>query len=599
MSTDIKTLQKMLEGRDDDRAFIDELVVLFTNMENARAQKDREDKELMDYIDATDTRKTSNSKLPFKNSTTINKLAHLHLMITTSYMEHLLPNRNWVDFVGFDNDSVNAEKREIARSYVRGKVEASNLEGVIERMVDDFAVRGFCVAHTRHVKRMTVTAENQVIKNYSGTVTERLSPSDVFWDVTADSLPKAAKCIRQLYTLGSLKREIEEGTFPLMSMEDFQKLREERRTIREALADGYNGRRKFDSLHKKGYGSMMNYINEGVVEVLTFMGDFYDEENDELWNNYEITVIDRKIIGRKQSKDTWDGSQNLHIAVYEFQKDTLCPIGPLHRLTGMQYKLDKRENFREDLHDRFLHPSLKKVGDVREKGMRGGPNHVFEVEETGDVQYMTPPAEVLQPDNQLSITLQLMEDLSGAPKESIGQRTAGEKTKFEVQLLDQGQNKVFRRKVKKFERELLTPVLNDYLEQGRNHLDASDTIKTFNSELGTATFLDITADDLNLNGQMVAQGATLFAEKANTLQNLNAILGGPLGAALAPHMSRTKLFNAVEYLGDLDAYGIFTFGIGVQEDQQLARMAQKSTQQTEETALTQEEVGGPTTDTGQ
>lgn len=593
MSTDIKTLVKMMQGRDEEQAFIDELIMQFTNMENARAKADADAKELMDFLDATDTRSTTNNSLPFKNSTTIPKLAHIYQMMVTSYMEHMIPNRNWIDFVGNDNDAVSAEKREVVRSYVRGKAVASNLGGTLERLVEDYVTRGYAVVHNRHVTETTTTVENRKIANYTGTVAERVSPSDFFWDVTATTLPRANKCVRTLYTMGGLKKEIRDGTFPLMSEEDFEKLRSERRSVREALSDGYNGRRKYDSLCKKGYGDMLNYVNEGVVEVLRFYGDFYDEQNDELWDNYEITLIDRKIVGRKESLDNWQASQALHVTVYEFQKDTLAPIGPLHRLVGMQYKLDKRENFREDMHDKFLSPTLKKVGDVREKGTRGGPDHTFEVEEQGDVAWMTPPAEVLQPDNTLFVIMQLMEELSGSPKESIGQRTAGEKTKFEVQLLDRGQNKTFRNKVKKFERELLSPTLNDYLEQGRHHLDAADMVKTFSSDLGISKFVEITADDLNLNGEMVAQGATLFAEKANTLQNLNAIMNSPLGQSLAPHTSRTNLMRAVEMLADLEQYDIYTFGIGVQEDQKLQQLVQQATTRMEEQELTQENVGEP------
>lgn len=596
MSTDVKTLVKIMEGDNEERSLIDELTLTFTSMEGARTSHDREVRELKDFIDATDTRGTTNSKLPFKNSTTINKLAHLYMTATTTFMEHMIPNSNWIDFVGRDADSVNAEKREVVKAYVRGKVEASNLESVMERWVEDFWTDGYAVSHTRHVKRSTVTVEGVVVNNYTGTVAERVSPADVYWDVTATSLHSATKCIRQLYTMGGLKKAINEGTFPLMTEEQFQQLRAERRSVREALSDGYNGRRKFDSLSKKGFGDMLNYINEGVVEVLTFFGTFYNEEKDELWDNYTITVIDRKMIGAREALETWNASQNLHITVNEFRKDTLAPIGPLARLVGMQYKIDKRENFREDLHDKFLNPTIKKIGDVREKGVRGGPNHVFEVEESGDVQYMTPPAEVLQPDNQLFMMMSLMEDLSGAPKEAIGQRTAGEKTKFEVQLLDQGQNKIFRRKAKKFERELLTPTLQDYLEQGRRNLDASDVVRSFNNPQKATTFVEITADDLNLNGDIVARGATLFAEKANTLQNINVLLGSPLGALLAPHMSRTNLMNAVDFLSDLTPYNIFNFGIGLQEDQKLQRLAQTATQQTDEQAMTQEAVGEPTSD---
>lgn len=594
MSTDVKTLVDRMSPGSEERNLIDKLVQDFTNMEQGRAKWEEERKELLLYIDATDTNTTTNSKLPFKNSTTINKIAQLHQNISTTYIEHLMPNSDWVNFVGKNRDDMDAKKRKAITSYVKGKVEASNLEGVLEQLSSDYADGGICACHTRHVKQKTIDVGGQVINNYTGTIGERINPQDLFYDVTASTLATARKCIRTMYTMGGLKKHISESTNPLMTPEQFDQLREDRKSVRESIGDGYTGRRKFNSLAKQGFGDQLNYINEGIVEVLTFYGDFYDEEKDELWMNYEISIVDRKIIGRKESLDTWDNSQNLHVSVWEFRKDSLAPIGPLNRVVGLQYKLDKRENFKEDLFDRFLSPPLRKVGDVREKGTRGAPDHEFQAEEGGDVSYLTPPPEVLSGDNQLATILQLMEDLSGSPREAIGQRTPGEKTKFEVQLLDQGQNKLFRRKVKKFERELLSPVLQDYLEQGRHHLDATDMVKTYNQELGSTDFIEVTKDDLNGNGTMVAQGATLFAEKANALQNLNAIMTTPIGQLLNPSLSRKSLMRTVETLADLDKFDLFTFGIGMQEDAELQRLASKVTDATGAANITEETTGGPT-----
>ena len=595
MSTDVKGLANLMSGSGEEKELIDKLTYMFTSWQSARAGWEAECDEVDLFLDATDTRTTTNNKLPFKNSTTINKLSQLHMNMTTAYMEHLIPNRDWVDFVGADVNSISAEKREAVRAYVRGKAEASNLEGVLERLTDDFVSKGITIAHTRHIKKMSTTVENMLINNYTGTVTERIDPRDFYYDVTAKTLRSAAKCIRQLHTVGGLLKEIRESTNPVMTEEQFQQLMADRKTIRESIGDGYTGRQKWNRLSKQGFGDMMAYINEGIIEVLTFYGDFYNEDTGELWLDHEITLIDRKMIGRKQPLSTWNNSQNLHISVWEFRKGCLAPMSPLARVVGLQYKLDKRENFREDMHDKFLEPSLKKVGDVREVGVRGAPGHTFEVEEGGDAVWMTPPVEALQPDQQLFVTMNLMEELSGAPKEAIGQRTPGEKTKFEVQLLDQGQSKTFRRKVKKFERELLSPVLQDYLEQGRHHLDGSDMVKSYGSELGTTEFLNVTADDLNGNGTMVARGATLFAEKANTLQNVNAILSSPAGQIVGPHLSRKKFMRMLEDVADLSKYDLFTFGVGVQEDQEVARLAQAAQGNTQEQSLTlgQEKPGEP------
>lgn len=593
MSHDVKTLRRMLSPGEEQEVLVRELVHDYTNMINGRAGWEEECRELDAFLYATDTRSTTNSKLPFSNSTTIPKLAQIYQNMITAYIEHLIPNRDWVGFEAMNSDDATKEKADAAKHYVRSKMEESNYEGVLERLVTDYIKRGIAVEHTRHVKRMTVTVEGQIIPHYTGTVAERIHPSDFLYDVTASSLDSARKCIRSTYTMGSLRKHIEEETNPVMTLEQFNELRETRRGVRGSIDDNAAGRRKFAALAKDGFGDVLNYINEGLVEVLHFYGDFYDEDNDELMVNYEITLIDRKMIGRKQPMSTWDNSQNIHVSVWDYRSDSLAPMGPLSRLVGMQYKLDKRENLKEDIHDRFANPTIVKIGDVKEKGVRGGPRHEYVAEEKGDVKFLFPPAEALRGDDQLGLTLSLMEDLSGSPKESIGQRTPGEKTKFEVQILDQGQSKLFRRKVKKFEREIVTPTLQDTLEQGRHHMDATDVVRSFNTTMGTTEFTNITADDLNSTGRMVARGATLFAEKANALQNLAQILGGgPLAAELLPHISRERLFRAVEDLGDLGKYDLFTFGIGIQDQGKLQRMAAKVQDSTTASELTQESVDG-------
>jgi hypothetical protein len=77
MSTDIKTIVRMMSAGDAEREFIDTMVDDFENMHSGRASWEAERKETLLFIDATDTKTTTNSKLPFKNSTTINKISQL------------------------------------------------------------------------------------------------------------------------------------------------------------------------------------------------------------------------------------------------------------------------------------------------------------------------------------------------------------------------------------------------------------------------------------------------------------------------------------------------------------------------------------------
>jgi hypothetical protein len=575
MSTDVRTLQNLLQPQEmTEKNLIDSITADYMSMKSARSKWESEREELMNFIAATDTRTTTNSKLPFKNSTTINKLAQIRNNLVTAYMEHLIPNSQWVQWQATSEDDDTQKKRTIIENYVRNKIETSGAEAVIERLVDDFILSGIAVSFTRHVRR-TQKAPGGIENNiYTGSEVVRVDPLDFVFDVTASSLDTARKCIRSVYTLGALRKHVGEASDAIMSESDFQALRDSRMQIQKALADGTAGKRKHDTMVKNGFGDQINYIENNTVEVLHFYGDFYDFEKDELLENYEIVVVDRRFVTKKEPIDNWLGNKNLHVSVWEFRDDSLSPIGPMARIVGMQYKLDKLENLKADIYDKFADPATVEIGDVRKHGVQGAPGFRYEVDEGGDVKYLLPPPQVLQFENQIPVIMQLMEDLSGEPKEGIGQRTPGEKTKFEVQLLDRGQSKLFRRKVKKFERELLTNILQDYLIQGRFNLDASDVVRVADDELGVELFTQITADDLQGSGQVIAKGATIFAERANALQNINAILSGGAAGMLAPHTSRKKLARAIEELADLTEYGLFTPNIGIQEDAESQRLAQ-------------------------
>ena len=587
MSTDTKTLQRLLQPVEmTEQNLIDTVTQDYDRMKTARHKWEAERAELLSFIGATDTKTTTNASLPFKNSTTINKISQLKSNLVTSYIENLIPNQNWIQWEGFDGDSSGIEKQQAIQSYVRNKIDESNAVATIERIVDDYITSGISIAFTRYVNKTQTTAGGVNNNIYTGTEVVRVDPMDFVFDVTASSLESARKCIRAEFSIGELKKRMGQDVESLISESDFQRLREDRVALKATLSGGV-GRRKYEDLKKAGFGDRTNYIEHNTVEVLQYFGDFYDFDTDELLENYEIVVVDRRFVTRKQPVDDWLGTKNLHVSVWEFNDDSLSPIGPLARVVGLQYKLDKLENLKADIYDKFADPERVEIGDVRHFGEQGAPGSRYEVDEGGDVRYLLPPHEVLRFETQIPFIMNLMEELSGSPKEALGQRTPGEKTKFEVQLLDQGQSKLFRRKVKKFESELLTPILQDFLVQGRKNLDGADLIRVFDNELGINEFIELIADDLQGSGRIRAKGASIFAERANALQNINTLLqGGGLSQMLNPHVSRKNLAQAVEQLADLKEFNIFFPNIGIQEDQESQRLAAKAQDSAATSSLT-------------
>ena len=74
-------------------------------MEQRKEIKTEGWKELRNYIYATDTRTTSNSKLPWTNSTTTPKLTQIADNLHANYFSALFPQKRFFRFEAHDEDS--------------------------------------------------------------------------------------------------------------------------------------------------------------------------------------------------------------------------------------------------------------------------------------------------------------------------------------------------------------------------------------------------------------------------------------------------------------------------------------------------------------
>src|SRR6056297_695884 len=92
-----------------------------------------EKKELRDYVYATDTRTTSNSKLPWSNSTTTPKLTQIYDNLKANYTSALFPSENWMRWRAEDVDSDSKEKVETIQSYMDNKVTLSGFRFIAEQ----------------------------------------------------------------------------------------------------------------------------------------------------------------------------------------------------------------------------------------------------------------------------------------------------------------------------------------------------------------------------------------------------------------------------------------------------------------------------------
>ncbi len=562
----------------------DEIINQWARYKLARVSWEGEMLEIRNYQYATSTNTTEVRSAGFNNSTTIPKLSQIAMNLKANYSSHLFGNPNWAQFEAFDSDSASIQSRKIVEAYVRTKLRRKDYEEVIDSCVDDWILTGMCFAQQRYVTEMGKDASGQTVALYQGPVLERIAPQDIAFDVTARDFKSAIKIIRKVYSLGDIARLVESDAHSAFTPELLEELRQTKMMVKASgviqAPEGVNW--KDELLTKDGFGNMLDYANGDVVEVHEFYGDMYSMKTGEFLKNHKITIIDRRKVIEKKPISSSNGSQLIYGTTWEPRPDNLIGMSPLARLVGMQYKLDKLENMRADIFDRIAFPDVVEVGDVEFYGTRGQIGGRYVVDENGSVNYLRPDATILNADFQIERVMATMEEMAGSPRNSTGFRTPGEKTKFEVQVLDNGGNRIFRDKTKRFETGFIEDILNDMVMLGRDNLGETDLVSTAGTEFGIEEFISIKAEDLNVSGKLRARGSTLFAEKANALQNLVTLFSNPAMIQLiGVHVSRIKLAEALEELGDFTKFGIITNNIGIQEDQASAKLQNQAQQSTE------------------
>lgn len=557
------------------------IVAEYTNLRDQHQSYTEQKKELRNYIFATDTSTTSNSALPWKNSTSLPKLCQIRDNLHANYMAAIFSNDDWLKWVADDEDSDNADKAKVITAYMKVKLRESGFEETVSRLLYDY-IDGNVFADCEFVAQDDLNEETgEQIKGYTGPRAIRISPYDIIINPAATSFKESPKYTRYIKSLGELKYESLTKPNSLWMQDVIQKITENRSTFSSFDREDWD---KHEGINIDGFGSLQEYYGSGNVEIIEFEGSIYDEQNKEMLQDYVITIVDRTYIARKIKNPRWlRGSSKVH-AGWRLRPDNLYAMGPLDNLVGMQYRIDHLENLKADVFDMIAQPPLKIRGDVED--FTWGPNAEIDVGEDGDVEMMKLDATALNADLQIQQLMQIMEEMAGAPRQAMGIRTPGEKTKFEVQSLENAGFRIFQNKITYFERNVLEPLLNNMLEMARREFHGSDTVRVIDDELGIQTFVNITKEDITGNGKLYPTGARHFAAQAQLVQNINGIFSSPIGQMIAPHTSAIKMSELVGDLFNLEKYSLFKENVAVFEQVETQRLAQQAQEDLEVEAMT-------------
>ena len=544
--------------------------------------------EVRKYVFATDTTKTSNSKLPWNNKTTIPKLCQIRDNLFANYVASMFPKRNWLSWEADNQNDQTPDKEKAIESYMRFVVEQTGAKFELEKLVLDFIDYGNAFAMPEWIDETVRLDDGSEQTGYVGPSIRRISPLDLVFNPTAPNFKTAPKIIRSLLTTGEVKDMIMKDTASDDERKEAEELWAYIRGIRDKVVAHEGTIVGKDELYQvDGFGSFRDYLMDDLVEVLTFYGDYFDHETGEFFKNHIITVVDRhKVISKRPNPSQFGYAPIYHVG-WRNRQDNLWAMGPLDNLVGMQYRLDHLENLKADIYDLTAYPVLFISGYVED--FEWGPLERIYGGDDGKVDMVAPDVGALQANLELANLEAKMEEMAGAPKEALGFRTPGEKTAFEVQRLENAASRIFQSKVTQFEQQMTEPLLNGMLELARRNL-TSETIRLFDTEFNIAVFQTLTVEDITGTGRIRPKAAQHFAENATLIQNLNNFFSSALGANedVQMHISGIKLAKLVEELLEIEDRELVTPYVRLSERADAQRQAAAQQE------LFEEEVNTPT-----
>ncbi len=523
-----------------------------------RAAKETAWTEVRQYIYATDTTTTTNAKLPWKNKTTTPKLAQIRENLYANYYATLFPKREWLEWEAGDDESDNPEKKAKIENYMFWVTDQPEFYTEIQKLILDYIDYGNVIAGTDWYDETVELKDGIVKRGFTGPVPVRISPLDIVFNPIAPSFASSPKIVRTIVTLGELKDMVERMAMYPEQAVDSKKMFEYLRDYRQhaSTAAGIGDLSEKDSyLMVDGFTSYRHYLDSDYVEVLTFYGDAYDRENDKLYKNHIITVVDRhKLISIRPNPSIF-GRPPLYHAGWRPRQDNLWAMGPLDNLVGMQYRIDHIENLKADCFDLMAFPPIKVKGYVSDFTWQ--PFEKIYVGDDGEVQPLPPDVRILQANSEIEGLMAKMEEMAGAPKEAMGFRNPGEKTMYEVQRLENAYSRIFHSKVAQFEQFILEPLLNAMLELARRQTTTSK-VPVYDKDYGVLSFDDITPEDLTGVGRIRPIAARHLAERAEVIQNLTNLFNSPIGQdpAIMQHWSTIGMSKMLEEMFNLKEYKI-------------------------------------------
>jgi hypothetical protein len=546
--------------------------------------------EIRRYVYATDTTLTTNNQLPWKNKTTVPKICQINDNLYANYTATMFPPQGKnILWEANDKDSAQIAKRNAIENYMSWVTTQPYFKSEMDKLILDYIQFGNAFGTVEWIDKQTILPDKTQV-GYVGPSIRRISPLDIVMNPTAEDFVSSPKIVRSIISLGELR--------DLLSRMTNDDNRQTLENLYSYLIDIRFHARTFqgdwiqrDHLYQMdGFTSFRAYLLSEFVEILTFYGDWYDFYTDHFEKNRIITVIDRHKLIDNKPNPSYFGYPPIFHSPWRRKVDNLWGMGPLDNLVGMQYRLDHLENMRADVIDLTTYPVQVVKGFVEEYTWQPGEK-IF-VGEEGEVALVQPDTSIVNANLEIQQLKDDMEVMAGAPKEAMGFRTPGEKTKYEVQSLENAAARIFQNKIKQFEEQIVEPLLNAMLEMARRNLVGATTIQVFDDEFKAQSFQELTAEDITGVGRIRPVAARHYAEQAQLVQNLTNLSQSNLWQIVQPHFSGIALAKMFERTFNIEQLGIVNPYIALVEQADAQRQAQVLEEQIHQQTMTASGIGG-------
>lgn len=547
--------------------------------DNSRSRWYSNARETLENLYATSTHDIFSQYHDWDNSTHIPKMTQIRDMLITYYLDAMFGLPDYVDWEPYSKESVNVTTKNRLKSLIKQLLHDSEFKPTIRQLVEDYVDYGNAFA--------TAVPYNKTLGDkilYSGPKAFRIDPMDIFFDPLASSFEQSPKIVRTTMTLGELMQSAEQFTQDEnLFNKALKKAMKKRHQIYNTIAANNKDAIVDDMCHIAGFDSWSTYYASDVVELLTFYGDLYDCDTGKLHKGVRIVVMDRAYVLLEEPITDYGFGCNIFKAGWRDRKDNLWSMSPLDNIKGMQYMVDFLENKRADVFNFISNPMVVTQGDAEMPEFLFPGCHIG-LDNDATIQFIKPDATALQADLYIQNYLNQMEEMAGMPKEAMGFRTPGEKTAFEVSQLNTAASRIFNEKVRKFEMEVLEPLLTLMLRIYTGSGGRTIQLKQV-AENGVVSFINVDMDTLNTEGRFVATGSSTYTEKAQLAQTLmqmsnTALYSDPL---VSNWFDPKKIAQTLVYATGLDKIdGILKENARVDAEMNMKSAAEMATQLLEE-----------------